>query len=241
MAAGQHAERPLIGRAVEHVGAGGAGAVVGVRPERDVLVPLHLVAALRPFEIELRLVELDVRADQVGDRIGQRRALARGIFPVQRMMIVHAGEPAQARVRGRVALVEVPGLVRFGDLAAAVDHLVGDGAQLLDPAVGQELLQQDVAVLEIELALLLGQDLRLDRQHLLGRHGLSSRRRRRGVRRAHLIYHRYTSTQGPVKRHTLASAGPSPDGAKRLSGASIGARRSSFPHRNRGSASAVTR
>ena len=42
----------------------------------NVLMPLHLVAALRPFEVELRVVELDVGANEVRDRIGQRRGLA---------------------------------------------------------------------------------------------------------------------------------------------------------------------
>jgi hypothetical protein len=52
VAAAQHAQRALLGRAVEHVGARRAGTVVGVRPKRDVLVPLHFVAALRPFEVQ---------------------------------------------------------------------------------------------------------------------------------------------------------------------------------------------
>ena len=46
MAAGQNTERSLIGGAVEDVGAGGARAIIGVRPKGNVLMPLHLVAAL---------------------------------------------------------------------------------------------------------------------------------------------------------------------------------------------------
>ena len=49
----QNSERSLFGIAVENVGAGGARAIVGMRPERDVLVPLHLVATFGPFEVEL--------------------------------------------------------------------------------------------------------------------------------------------------------------------------------------------
>ena len=73
VAATQDPERPLLGVALVDVGACGARRVVGVRPGRNVLVPLHLVAALRPFEVELRMVELDVGANQVRDRVRQRR------------------------------------------------------------------------------------------------------------------------------------------------------------------------
>ncbi len=170
VAARQEAQRPLVLRTVVNVGAGGARAVVGVRPERDVLVPLHLVAALPPFEVELRLVELDVRPDEIGDRVGQRRVVGRRIVPERRVMVVHAGEPAQAGALAGVALVEVPDRVGPGDAAAPLHHRLGGGAQPLDPAVGQEFLQQQVAVLEIELALLLRQHARLDGKDLLGRH-----------------------------------------------------------------------
>ena len=77
---------------------------------------------------------------------------------IGRMVIVHAGEAAQSRELRCVTLVQVPDRVRLGDAAAAVDHLVGGGAQALDPLIRQEFLEQDVAVLEVELALLLRQD-----------------------------------------------------------------------------------
>jgi hypothetical protein len=99
------------------------------------------------------------------------------------MVVVHAGEAAQAGVLVRVTLVDVPDRVRLGDLAALVHHLVGGRAQALDPRVGQQLLEQDVAVLEIRLALLLREDLRLDRENLFGRHGFSPQRGRVFVRR----------------------------------------------------------
>ena len=202
VASGQNPERPLLGVAVEHVGAGRAGAVVGVRPERDVLVPLHLVAALRPFEVELGLVEFHVRADEIGDGVRQRRVGARRVFPVGGMMIVHARKPPQARVLAGVALVDVPDVVRLGDAAALVHHLVGGAAQPLDPAVGQEFLEQDVAVLEIELALLLRQHARLDGKDVLRRHGALPWPRAVPADAPpdwrSLIYHRYTDTAAQV-------------------------------------------
>ena len=39
--------------------------VVRVRPELDVLVPLHFLAAVRGFEVELRVMELDVGSEQI--------------------------------------------------------------------------------------------------------------------------------------------------------------------------------
>src|SRR5262245_41628444 len=91
------------------------------------------------------------------------------------MMVVHAGQPAQARALSAVALVEVPDRIGPGDAAALLHHLLGGGAQALDPAVGKEFLQQQIAVLEIELALLLRQRARRDGKDLLRRHRRSSR------------------------------------------------------------------
>ena len=100
-------------------------------------------------------MEFDVGTDEVTDRVGQGRVQGRCILPEDRVVVVHAGQPAQARLLGGVALVEVPHRVRFGDAAAAIDYLVGGSAQALDPAVGQEPLEQQIAILEVELALLL--------------------------------------------------------------------------------------
>ena len=168
--AAQDPERPLLRVALVDVCACGARRVVGVRPGRNVLVPLHLVAAFRPFEVELRVVELDVGTDEVRDRIRQRRLGARRIFPERGVMVIHAGETPQTRVLACVGLVDVPHGVRRRYRPAAIDHLLGGSPQPLDPVVAQELLQQHVAVLEVELALLLGQNLWLQSQHLFWGH-----------------------------------------------------------------------
>src|SRR5262249_12731642 len=49
-------------------------------------------------------------------------------------------------------------------------HGVGGCTEPFDPGIGQEFLEEDVAVLEVELALLLRQNLGLDGQNLLGCH-----------------------------------------------------------------------
>src|SRR5207253_9295052 len=59
--------------------------VVGVRPEADVVVPLHLLAALRPFEIQLGVMELHVGADQVGDDVREDRLQA--VIPENRVLL----------------------------------------------------------------------------------------------------------------------------------------------------------
>ena len=61
VASGHHHQRPLVRAAVIQVSADGQGTVIGVRPELDVLMPFHFLASLGPFEIELRVVELDIR------------------------------------------------------------------------------------------------------------------------------------------------------------------------------------
>ena len=53
---------------------------------------------------------------------------------------------------------------------ALVDHLLGRLPQPSYPVIGQQLLQQDVTVLEVEFPLLLRQHLRPDGKYLFGRH-----------------------------------------------------------------------
>src|SRR5687767_6850849 len=66
--------------------------------------------------------------------------------------------------------LEVPHRVGFRYLAAALDELVGRGAQLLQPVVADDALEEDVALVEVELALRLGQHARRSVEDLLGCH-----------------------------------------------------------------------
>jgi hypothetical protein len=58
----------------------------------------------------------------------------------------------------------------MSDLAAALDHFLSRRAQALDPVIGEQLFQKDVAVAEIILALLLREDPGLGGEDLFGRH-----------------------------------------------------------------------
>src|SRR5262249_23188384 len=53
MTAGKDPKRPLIRPAVVQISSDRQRAVVGMRPELNVLVPFHLLAPFRPFEIKL--------------------------------------------------------------------------------------------------------------------------------------------------------------------------------------------
>src|SRR5690349_1166157 len=86
------------------------------------------------------------------------------------MMIVHAGQTAQPRLLRGVAAINVPGGIRPRNFAAHFHRLLGGGAQALDPTVREELLQQNEAVGEIELALLLREDAGFGGKDLFGRH-----------------------------------------------------------------------
>ena len=89
------------------------------------------------------------------------------------MVVVHAGQAPQPRGLFGMPFVQVPYRVGFFYLSAAIHHLISGGPQTLDPLIRKQLLQQNVPVLEVELALLLGKDFRLDRKNLLWGHGLS--------------------------------------------------------------------
>ena len=94
--------------------------------------------------------------------------------------VVHAVVPAGERRRAFGDDV-VRGQAR--EVGGGDGHRDGArGPQPLDPAIRQEFLEQDVAVLEVEFALFLRQHLRLDGQDFFGRHGtlpLPQRRCRR--------------------------------------------------------------
>ena len=169
MASRNHAERPLRHRAVVEIRSDRQRRVVGVRPERDVVVPLHLLAALAPLEVQLRVVELHVGADEVGHGVGQHRVIH--VLPEHRMVLGRIAHPTQpGRARAVIGL-EVEGVVGAGDLAAALDQLLGGVAELPDPLVADDPFEEEVALLEVELALRLRQHPRRDGKDLFWRHG----------------------------------------------------------------------
>ena len=114
-------------------------------------------------------MELDVGTDQVGDDV--RENGPGGKLPVRGMAIVRAGEPPEPRRLGTVPVLEVPYRVRSRYLPTVVDHLVGDRAEPLEPFVGDDLFEQQIAVLEIGFPLLFRENLGPDRQDLVRGHG----------------------------------------------------------------------
>ena len=154
VAALDHGQRPLVRSHVGEVDADRQGAVVGVGPEGDVLVPLHLLAPLRPLEVELGVVVADVGAHQVGRQVDDRPP--GGELPEQGVVVHRARHPPQARGLGRVPRLQVEDLVRDGDGAAALHHLVGGRPEPLHLVRRDVRLDQQVSVGEIRVALVLG-------------------------------------------------------------------------------------
>ena len=66
VAAADHTQRALAVITIVEVQSDCTGAEIGVRPEADILVPFHFFTASTPFEIELGVMKLDVRPDEIG-------------------------------------------------------------------------------------------------------------------------------------------------------------------------------
>ena len=125
-----------------------------MRPVLDVLVPFDLLASLGPFEVQLRVVELDVRPDQIGDDVGDDRP--GGVVPVPLVVLHRAGKAAEPRIVRSVAGLEVEHRIGFRDRAALFHPFRGDRPHLLHHFGRDDAFDQEVAVVEVELPLLLG-------------------------------------------------------------------------------------
>src|SRR5688572_8375679 len=87
------------------------------------------------------------------------------------MMVVWARESAQARMGSCVVGLDVPFFVAPSHLPTFLDHALGHGAQSGDPIVRQEFFEQNEAIFEVALTLLLAEDLSRNGQDLVRRHG----------------------------------------------------------------------
>jgi hypothetical protein len=99
------------------------------------------------------VVELHVRADQVGDDVPEQRL--RHVVPVRRVLVHGRRDAAQTRRVGAVAGLQIPHRVGLGHLAAPLDQLVGRRAQLLHPFLRNYFFQKKITLREVVLALLL--------------------------------------------------------------------------------------
>ncbi len=135
--------------------------------ELDVLVPLDRVGLVEPLEVQLAVVERHVRADEVGSDIGHE---SRGEVPVHVVLLVRALQAAQNGRIGTVFGGDVEASVGFGDGPALVDEGVGHLLEFGKRRCGDELVDAEVAVLEVVLPLLLREHPWRVRQNLVGRH-----------------------------------------------------------------------
>jgi hypothetical protein len=109
MAAQQAGQGPLLGWDIIEIHPESDRAVIGVRPGRDVLMPFNNFTCARPFVVELRTVEFDVRTDQIGGDVGQHRFP--GKPPEIRMPIDQCAQPADMRPVRSVLRAKVECLV----------------------------------------------------------------------------------------------------------------------------------
>ena len=66
VATANYTQRALAVITIVEVQSDCTGAEIGVRPETDVLVPFHFFTATTPFEIELGVMKLDIRPNEIG-------------------------------------------------------------------------------------------------------------------------------------------------------------------------------
>src|ERR1700740_314021 len=119
-------------------------------PELDVLMPLHFGAALGSFEVQFRVMELDIRANEIRDDIQKKR---RGrVIPVGRVVIARAGKAAEFRPNGAVTSLEIPDSIGFCQVAGLFDLFGGHTPESLDDVERDHPLKQQIPILEIEFS-----------------------------------------------------------------------------------------
>jgi len=147
--------------------------VVGMRKELDILVPLHAVRFVEPFEIQLGVMEHHVRTDKVRRHIGHQPG---GKIPVDVTCRVGTLQPAQHRMIRTVAGTDVKPVVARGNGFALFDKIFGRRLQHGQNVGGYDLRHADKALFEIILALFLTQNTGGFGQNLFRRHGSSPSR-----------------------------------------------------------------
>ena len=105
MATGNETHIAHIGGDVFEEYAQGQGAVVGMWPELDVLMPFDFLAAPGRFEVQLAVVKLDIRPDQVFDYVYEDGLADE--FPERGMQVRRGDKSTQARVLRRMVRLQV--------------------------------------------------------------------------------------------------------------------------------------
>src|SRR5688572_1098983 len=168
MAAAREAQGTLLHRAAVDVHADRDGAVVGVRPGRNVLVPLEAARALLRLHVELGMMELDVRPDDVGGKVGHHWIADE--LPEHWMLVLRAGHAMQPRRGRRMALFEHPDVVSARDPAAALHQLVERILQTPHPGRRHVVGKHEKAIGEKSRALGLGEHASGMLEHVLTQH-----------------------------------------------------------------------
>ena len=110
-------------------------------------------------------MKLEGRTQEILRDIRQR-SLAH-VLPVKRMVLGGIDETTQARILRAVGGLQRQRGVGLLESTAALDELVADFPEAIQPLAGDKPFEQQIAALEVELALLLAQNQGWPREDLL--------------------------------------------------------------------------
>ena len=99
MALRDNRDGPVLHRHVRKVGADRQDVVVGVRVNLGILVPLHLVVGVIPFEVQVRVMERDVGPEEIRGHVRDNTLTE---IPIAIVAVVDPLDPAQLRRLGRM-------------------------------------------------------------------------------------------------------------------------------------------
>ena len=161
---GQHQQRAVVRVHVVQQDADGKHALIGVRIERPVLVPLHRGAVAARLHVHLAAgAQADVGADQ-RLQSGHDAGMA-GKFAVERMRQMRALDAAHPGREARVRRLQIEDVRVLVHVARAGGDLLGHGAQLGQRLGFQQVRNDDVAVLAVLFDLRFAQHAAFSSQH----------------------------------------------------------------------------
>jgi len=124
-------------------------------PELDVLMPLYFLAAAAPFEVQLGVVEFDIRPEQIFGYVN-KGALA-GEFPIGVMKVCRGVQAPYAGLFGTVAWLQVKALVLALNAAAKLNELIGHILKPAEPRFAHQSFNADETIAKVSFALMLAE------------------------------------------------------------------------------------